>query len=269
MTISWRALSHFLIPQSDYGEAKTHLEQLQQALTHLDHPHHHHAHHPHHHLGLYHGALPNTSTITTDSVVSCVSSTLPAVAKAISASSSCDGLQSERKKCPTSDLDSGGHGHGHGHGLMEAICAGQKTSPIPPPPPPCCLTLSESSSSPNPIATAALMNASTSGSSSAGGASASLCNGVYIYIYFQMYLISLDKNFEHSIYYKCRLLIKSRQLYPSTRQISHGNLPGTPTIIITTITITISCPTSWSCMPRPLPRRQSGNSDWTLPPRVT
>ncbi|KAH8271411.1 hypothetical protein KR018_009142, partial [Drosophila ironensis] len=168
VTISCCALAHFLIPQTDYSEAKTHLEQLQQTLTHLDHSHTH-PHHHHPHLGLYHGAVPNTSTITTDSVVSCVSSTLPAVAKALAASPNCSNLEAqERKKCHSSDLDAG-------HTLMEAICIGQKTSPVPPlPPAPCCLSLSGSASPPAPIATAALMNASSGSSSS--GASASLCN---------------------------------------------------------------------------------------------
>ncbi|XP_068153041.1 ETV5-related protein Ets96B [Drosophila tropicalis] len=170
---------------TDYSEAKTHLEQLQQTLTHLDHTHGHphshshphthphpHHHHHHHHLGLYHGAA-NTSTITTDSVVSCVSSTLPSVGKAIASSSSgsstCLNLE-DRRKCHShsNDLDVS-------HTLMEAICIGQKS-------PPCCLALAGNSSPPVPIATAALMNvAASTASSVSNGVSASaaaLCNDI-------------------------------------------------------------------------------------------
>ncbi|XP_030370354.1 ETV5-related protein Ets96B [Scaptodrosophila lebanonensis] len=157
---------------TDYGEAKSHLEQLQQTLTHLDphthhHPHHpHHHHHHHHHLphqGLYH-TVPNTSTITTDSVVSCVTSTLPAQGK-----SSCSNLDSERKKCSShNDLDVG-------HTLMEAICThghlhGQKS--------PCCLVSSSPPPLPLPpppptVPTAALINVSAA---STNGNGSTLCN---------------------------------------------------------------------------------------------
>lgn len=158
----------FYFRQADYGESKTHLEQLQQTLTHLDHHHAAHSHAHHHHHGLYHTA-PNTSTITTDSVVSCVTSTLPAVGKNISSSSSsstsCDHSDGERKKCLShSELDVS-------HTLMEAICTlplpmhGQRS-------PPCCLAMAGNSSPP---AAAALMNGSAP--PSAGGGGASLCNG--------------------------------------------------------------------------------------------
>lgn len=101
-------------------------------------------------------------------MVSCVTSTLPAVGKNISSSSSssasCDHSDGERKKCHShSELDVS-------HTLMEAICTlplpmhGQRS-------PPCCLALAGNTSPP----AAALMNGSAPVSASGGGGS--LCNG--------------------------------------------------------------------------------------------